>query len=86
MPSFKNLLKKAFQSVAPRDLGTKEYDFANEGKTVHITTNKGWFTTSYTMTYSDGQGLSGANTEKALLQDVRAKGINKAKNFCGITG
>ena len=46
VPSFKNILKKAFQSVSPRELGTQEYDFANEGKTVHLTTKKTCLTSS----------------------------------------
>jgi hypothetical protein len=76
-------LKNFFNS-----LGKKEYDFANGNKTAHVTTNKTLFTSSYTVETKEDTGngsCTATYSQFSVGRNVTAKGVQKGKDFCGIT-
>ncbi len=76
-------LKKLFNG-----LGKKEYDFANGNKTAHVTTNNMLIASSYTVETKEvtGNGSSTATYSQFTVgQNVTAKGVQKGKDFCGLT-
>ncbi len=76
-------LKSFFNS-----LGKKEYDFQNGNKTAHVTTNNMLIASSYkieTKEVTANGSRTGTIAQFTVGQNVTAKGVQKGKDFCGIT-